>query len=350
MRRDIKLICLLHELKRNWKIILIIGIIGGLLFASRYVQNSKQQLNSLKYASTCVIQVLEPEDVKSEDGAVSINEQVDLKDNNIAMIVCDEVLNAVLEGSDNCPYTSIKELRSNIFCVGSSYGKIVNVIVLTEKQELSDEICTLIQKKAVDYLNENGKVAELLQSTSDYGPANVIRSRRTDYPEVVNTLLEPAAVPSVSITAIIKSAIKGFILFGFSAYVLICLIYIIKGILMYSEEIEDFGVNLIGTVKNNTIEKDVKSIKSLLSLSGNENVRILICGNSINDPDRISVYEKAGFIINTDGTANVMNNGPDDSAIILLVRRGCVRIEEFLSVIHMIEKGEKKVVGAVFEE
>ena len=354
MRREIKLIYLLYEMKRRWIIIVLIGLLGAALMTVRFYNGVRQQAAAARYASTCVIQVLENEEDEKVDSSGKIP---DLKEDNIAMMKSDKVLNAVIGDIGETDDWSTQSLRSVIFCVGSCYGRVIDVFVLTEDQSLSKKICRSFSENAVDYLNENGKQAEILQEANEFGCATITQTKRQDNPEVTNTVLNQASLPTITKSALVKSAVKGFLLFAFIAYTLICTIYILKGRIVYQNELEDLGFTLIGKMEKEKIEECCNKALSMILLAGTdiENTVLIDLTKTKLSGAVTDCWKKRGVNTLVLGSVDEQNEVDKkdlkkDCNSIILLKSGEINVSELLNFKEILEKRNLNVLGVLFAE
>lgn len=347
MEREIKLNYLLREAKRCITILLIAGLIGGAGYTYRHYTSVKGGQAAVRYASTCNIRVVT---ASEGDAEWALRESYEISK---ALALSDEVLGKVAKDKDVAAQgLDVPTIRSYLYSQAYNYGELVHVIVLTPSQDLSDLICSRIEKYSVETLK--GKVidASVLQGTTPFGPGVVTIPPDTE--NIVN--LTPAGVPSFSPAGAVKYFLVGFCGLAVAAYFVICLLYILRGKVVYAEEIEDEDIPVIGIAdrKNADIISDEVLSNIMIRDKNTKKVALLQLGNS-EDPSKFTgTWAQHGVAadllgnVDTDPMARTRVTDSDTAA--LLIRSNTVTMEQLRREIRRIKDAGVSLAGVIFDQ
>jgi len=275
----------------------------------------------------------------------------DNTERNRAIILSDAVLTSVLKQSSELGFSDIGSIRNSLYVQGTAHGTMMNIIVLTDNQELSDKLCKLVEASACENFNNLGVKSTVIQTATSYGPAKVEKRQRSDNFEKSDIILSQVAGPTaISIVVVCKWLFKGGCLFIFLAYCLVCARYILRGRLIYANELIDAGITVIGVIKKDT--KLDSLIRKIEMLSQENSLVIADYGNSC-DTEKIAeqLKEKGKDVITgSDILDAYLAPQGKYKEIILLVERDKITIRNLLNAINIYEKYYSKVIGVIFVE
>ncbi len=349
MEREIKLNYLLREAKRCITILLIAGLIGGAGYTYRHYTSVKGGQAAIRYASTCNIRVVT---ASEGDAEWALRESYEISK---ALALSDEVLGKVAKDKDVAAQgLDVPTIRSYLYSQAYNYGELVHVIVLTPSQELSDLICSRIEKYSVETLKSKVIDASVLQGTTPFGPGVVTIPTDTNSENIVK--LAPTDVPSFSAVGVLKHFIVGFCGLAVAVYFVICLLYIIRNKIVYAEEIEDEDIPVIGIAnkKNGQLISDEALSNILLRDKSTKKVAVLQLGSD-DDPARFTGSwaahgVTADLLGNVDTNPMVRTKVADSDAAVLLIKSNTVTMEQLKREIRRIRDANVALAGVIFDE
>ena len=344
---------LLREAMRNCVIIIVVGVLLAALMAAKYIKDVRLQAQSVQYGSMSTIEAYDVE--RTAEDSFAVKNSV-LKGSVGYMVRSDEVLSAVA-GKLNSSQDE-EMLRSMIYYQSDVTGVITKVYVVSSDQSEAQTICSLVSEETVNYVKSCGFSADILQAATEIGPVSVAYRDDANNPEHKYTMVSTTDVPAVAMSSLIKKVIVGFVVGAFLAYAVICLLYLLRGRLIYSEEVSEMGIPLLCEVRKKQRSRDFIDSACNIALgldpegcSGHK-VALVQYGNDLD----LGELEEACKNNNVDiKTVSDIIKDPqkkmlmkDTSDVVFVVRRNTVKTDTLQREAELIRNIGKRFLGVVF--
>ena len=348
METEINLVYLLKEFKRNIKGIIIGGLICALLFAAWGYKNYRSTVLNYGAESKIVAEYSSEVATATENGKYVAKDHGETAQ---AIVSSDDVLNAAITECDN--KMTLDELRGNVYVNTGSFGDVISIIVTNINQDKAVSLCNSITKNSIVALNTSGVIAKLTQSTKPLGTISIEQKTNAEYP--YQTVVKALPIVAPSIIDIAKKGILGFVLGLIIIYGVYCVIYIVRGKIIYAGEVEDMGMKLIGTMKEKG--ENSEAINSVLSkISLRENIENLVVLKYGNDADLSKLQEVCeSHNIKTKISENIQKNPferditKEADTIIFAIRKGSIKKTDLWKELQLID-ADDKFAGVLFVE
>lgn len=256
MEKEINLKYLFFELVKNWKKILLAGIVLAIVFGAVSYMNLKNADQTETYGATGKMYVETPVKVDMDsEGRIDKVDSKDMSDQYSSFLMSDVVLENVakdplLAGEQ----ISIKSLRDQIYLRGRADGSIIEVTVVAKNQEISDLICEKVMEYGIAYFNENRYTAKIIQSANVLGIVSIEMKESTADPRDTIAIVKPADVTPSEGMVLAKQCVIGFILGIILFCIYVCVMFIIRGRIVYAEQIEEeTSLNLTGSYPSDAV-------------------------------------------------------------------------------------------------
>lgn len=353
MDKNVNIKHLFQEAIRKGLIIALAGALMAGFMVLRYVKDVKTQAASVQYGSMSIVEV--DDDELAPDNSVIVKNAT-LKEAVTYMISSDEVINRVI-GQLN-EDLSPDQVRGMLRFQNDVTGLITKVHVVSPDQEMSQKICSLISVYAVEYLEASGYSAKLLQSAVEMGPVSVSFKDDSNNPEHKYTIVDKVGMPAVSLVSMVKKAIVGFVVGAFLVYALVCLLYLLRGRLVYPEEITENGMKLMAEIRRKHREHDCIDAASNLALElssqddENKEITVVRYGSDIDLEDLEKAFTQTGIKTNT---IKDVYHYPlekmllsDAGNVLFAVKSNTVKAESLKRELEITADLGKKVFGTLF--
>lgn len=282
---EINLVNLLYEFKRNIKMIFAVGVIFAVLLAAWNVYSIKNAPAPNFGAESKIVVESNRADATELSGSKASKNTVvarDYSETMEAVVKCDEVLGASITecGIDGM---DIATLRNNTYINTSNYGDVVTVVVTNADQKTALALCNAITNDSIVVFAKYGMSATVSQQAVEKGAVSIEVKEETAYPYRSINKISSVAVEQVSVAGLVKKAVLGFVLGVILMYAYCCLRYIVKGIIIYSGEIKDLGMKLLGKWKGEKADEVVaeSALSEILIKNGvTKKVAVMKVGNN----------------------------------------------------------------------
>lgn len=348
METEINLVYLLKEFKRNIKGIIIGAVICALLFAAWGYKSYKGTVLNYGAESKIVAEYGSEVATAAENGKYVAK---DYGETAQAVVSSDEVLNTAIAECDN--KMTLDELRGNVYVNTGSFGDVITVIVTNVNQDKALSLCNSITKNSIVALNSNGVTTKLTQMSKPLGSVTIEQKENANYPYRTVAKATPVAAPSIMDVA--TKGILGLVLGLIIMYGIYCVLYIVRGKIIYAGEVEDMGMKLLGTMKENGENSDaIDSVLSKISLRDNiRNLVVLKYGNDAN----LSKLQKAceshniKIKISEDIQKNPLERDITKEAdtIIFAISKGSIKKTDLWKELQLID-ADDEFAGVLFVE
>ena len=364
MKKTIRIRYLLLEGRRQWKFIVIIGILLAIAVTALSYSKTQKAAAGMMYASECSFKInFVDETLKLEQGT----EDTDYKTTLVATDM-GEMLNRIIKSdyliekvkqelNDPEKYTT-EYIRNCIYSQQYSEGRLVEIYVLADSQDLSDRICNCLEKNLESYFSELGFSARVIDSTYSFGPAVISQTQIYQSTEKT-TVLSAASAPAFGAVRAAKIMIVGFVFGAIIAYLLVCLLYILKDSAIYDGELEDAGIRVAGTISSGA-EREVTLRRAVTSaLLDKEPIeKLVVVGLGSAAPSEVeTVMDASGSKVKTIITAKGdISKQPEElleiqnaDAAAIFVKSDTVKLGDISKLIKDIEDAGCRFAGVMFE-
>ena len=242
---EINLLHLLCELRRNWKPISVISILFAIIFL---VYSSVFYVpSSADYCAEAVIRISNI----SEDEELSEDQQgtKDYSGLNESMIKSDAVLQAAISESGVQDVT-VAELRDSIYTQFEYYGGVAVIDVVRTDSDEAISLCAAIVDCAEAEYASLGDVVEIEQTAFELGAVTVTETTTNG---TTTYTIESAEEPSYDFrTSVVKKGLIGLLVGFVLAYGYVCALFIFRGKIIYSGQLEPAGIPVLSVISKNT--------------------------------------------------------------------------------------------------
>ena len=355
MEKTIRVKYLVQEGKRKWIVIVVVGLIVAGLFTFSSYRKTSVAAENVQYASVCSFQISSKNDSSNE---VISTVETDLGEMLNRIVKSDDLLMLVSNEVTVIPDCSSKDIRNYIFSQQFSKGRLIEIYVLSGKQELSDEICIGIEKYLGGYLDPYGFKASPVERTTRFGPASISQVQITNSTEKTTTLI-PSGIPTFGVATAIKMLLVGFVFGALIAYILVCILYLLKDSAVYEGELEDNSIPIVSVINkgmdcNKALRSSLAGI--ILTNTNAENITILGCGTNIPEDFMSAAREIDGgqdinLVVCRDIQAEPeeLLKIKDADVVSLYVKSDTVKISDMNRVIDKVKESGKSFAGVIFE-
>lgn len=352
MEKTIRVRYLLMEGRRQWKMIVLIGLILAVIVTGMSYSKTRKAAASIQYASECSFQISANEPESAGDAEMgAADRSISLVDNDMGemlnrLIKSDELIGLIRKDLPDADSYTDQDIRGCIYSQQYSKGYLMEVYALTASQEMSDEICASMEKHIGDYLKQFGFDVRTVESAKPFGPASITQTQIQESTEKT-TVLAPVAVPSFGALAAIKMLLVGFVCGIVMAYILVCVLYILKDSIIYDGELEDSGIPVIGVVNSETDrEQSIRSALTAIALDKEKSDSIAIVGYGT---DLETKESKVTCCSDARKDPEQLLKVKDADAAAAYIKSDTVKAGELRRLIRTIEDAGCRFAGVIFE-